>query len=194
MYGLITPIPSHHIINREDGGKKKSWVLQRDGKPAAFQQPVTDTTWIQRHLARSIVTRIKLAQIINQSFSRQSLHRRRYVGKAGWERTGKYVQKDWKEAESAAASLSVFAARLVCSTGCWTVGNVAARPCQQQVIRWETCLILSQNFKETTGSWSPPERSPTSQSRWGIFWYLSEKHLLWACQCLWIPASLKLCV
>ena len=41
-YGLITPVPSHHVTHREDGGKK-SWVLQRDGKPAAFQQPGTDT-------------------------------------------------------------------------------------------------------------------------------------------------------
>lgn len=25
--------------NRKDGRKQKSWVLQRDGEPAAFQQP-----------------------------------------------------------------------------------------------------------------------------------------------------------
>lgn len=65
-YGLITPVPSHHI-NREDGEQKRSWVLQRDGKPAALHQPVTDTRCIQRHLAQSVATRIKLAQIINLS-------------------------------------------------------------------------------------------------------------------------------
>lgn len=37
MYGLITPIPSHYVINGEDGRKKESWVLQHDGKPAVFQ-------------------------------------------------------------------------------------------------------------------------------------------------------------
>lgn len=41
-HGLTTPIPSHHLTNWEDGGKK-SWVLQPAGKPAVLQQPGTDT-------------------------------------------------------------------------------------------------------------------------------------------------------
>lgn len=123
-YGLITPIPSQYIINREDG-EKESWVLQHDGKPAAFQQPVTDTMWIQRHLAWSVVTRIKLAQIIDQSFlrTRQNLQRRRYIGKEGWERTGQCTYRTEKR-PSAAVLLSAFAACLFCWTGCQTFSNV----------------------------------------------------------------------
>lgn len=120
---LITPAPAHHVINRADGGKQ-SWVFQCDGKPAVIQQPVTDTMWIQRHLAQSVVTRTNLAQTIKQSVlrMRQGLHWRRYTGKAGW-RTGRRTCRRTWERQSTAVPLSVFAAHLSHWTGCWTVGR-----------------------------------------------------------------------